>query len=47
MIAALRSFLLGAVMATSASAEATRSILSFDDLDGWAADDHGAALSVF
>ena len=34
-------------MATSASAEATRSILSFDDLDGWAADDHGAALSVF
>ncbi len=47
MIAALRSLLLGAVMATSASAEATRSILSFDDLDGWAADDHGAALSVF
>ncbi|MBO9412225.1 MULTISPECIES: MltA domain-containing protein [unclassified Ruegeria] len=47
MIAALRSFLLGAVMATSASAEATRSILSFDDLDGWTADDHGAALSVF
>lgn len=47
MIAALRSLLLGAVMATSASAEATRSILSFDDLDGWADDDHGAALSVF
>ncbi len=47
MIAALRSLLLGAVMATSASAEATRSILTFDDLDGWAEDDHGAALSVF
>ncbi|WP_209015809.1 murein transglycosylase A [Roseibium sp. RKSG952] len=33
--------------ASAAGAEATRAILSFDDLDGWAADDHGAALSVF
>lgn len=27
--------------------EVTHSLLSFDDLDGWAADDHDAALSVF
>ncbi|KIC40934.1 murein transglycosylase [Ruegeria sp. ANG-S4] len=49
MIAALRSlFLVGAMTtASAAGADATRSILSFDDLDGWAADDHGAALSVF
>ncbi|CUH49940.1 murein transglycosylase A [Ruegeria atlantica] len=47
MIGALRSLFLVAVMTTAASAEPTRSILSFDDLDGWAADDHGAALSVF
>ncbi|MEM1005353.1 MAG: murein transglycosylase A [Pseudomonadota bacterium] len=49
MIAALRSlFLVGAMTAASAAgAEATRSILSFDDLQGWAEDDHGAALSVF
>jgi len=49
MIATLRSlFLVGAMTAASAAgAEATRSILTFDDLDGWAADDHGAALSVF
>lgn len=49
MIATLRSlFLVGAMTSASAAgAEATRSILSFDDLEGWAADDHGAALSVF
>ena len=49
MIAALRSLLLVGVMTTAsaAGAEATRSILSFDDLEGWASDDHGAALSVF
>ena len=49
MIAALRSLFLVGVMTTAsaAGAEATRAILSFDDLDGWAADDHGAALSVF
>ncbi|WP_281995816.1 murein transglycosylase A [Ruegeria faecimaris] len=47
MIAAFRSLFLVAVMTTSASAEVTRSILSYDDLNGWAADDHGAALSVF
>ncbi|MDA7963778.1 murein transglycosylase A [Ruegeria sp.] len=49
MIAALRSlFLVGAMTAASAAgAEATRSILSFEDLDGWAEDDHGAALRVF
>ncbi|MCG7520401.1 murein transglycosylase A [Ruegeria sp. Ofav3-42] len=47
MIGALRSLFLVAAMTTAASAEPTRSILSFVDLDGWAADDHGAALSVF
>ncbi len=49
MIATLRSLLLVGVMTTAsaAGAEATRSILSFDDLQGWAEDDHGAALSVF
>ncbi|WP_377191860.1 murein transglycosylase A [Ruegeria meonggei] len=47
MIAALRSLFLLAVMTSAAGAEATRSILSFDELEGWAADDHGAALSVF
>ncbi|WP_271950628.1 murein transglycosylase A [Ruegeria faecimaris] len=47
MIEAFRSLFLVAVMTTSASAEVTRSILSYDDLNGWAADDHGAALSVF
>ena len=50
MIATLRSlFLVGAVTAASAAgAEATRSILSFDELDGWAADDHSAArLEVY
>ncbi|SLN42911.1 murein transglycosylase A [Ruegeria meonggei] len=49
MIAALRSLFLVAAMTTAsaAGAEATRSILSFDELEGWAADDHGAALSVF
>jgi membrane-bound lytic murein transglycosylase A len=49
MIATLRSlFLVGAMTAASAAgAEATRTILSFEDLEGWADDDHGAALSVF
>ncbi|WP_170582213.1 murein transglycosylase A [Ruegeria arenilitoris] len=49
MIGTLRSLMLVAVLtaANAAVAEATRSILSFADLDGWAEDDHGAALSVF
>ncbi|MEX0348319.1 MAG: murein transglycosylase A [Paracoccaceae bacterium] len=49
MIAALRSvFLAGVVMAAgSTSAETTHTVLDFDSLDGWAADDHSAALSVF
>lgn len=38
----------GLVMANSAaSSETTYTILDFKDLDGWAADDHSAALSVF
>ena len=36
------------IMTTAgASAEPTFEILSFDDLDGWAEDDHDAALSTF
>jgi hypothetical protein len=34
-------------MTTPAQGELAYSILDFDDLDGWADDDHGAALSVF
>ncbi len=30
-----------------AETETSYSILGFEDLDGWAADDHGAALEVF
>lgn len=49
MIETFRSLLLVSVLtaANVAGAEVTRSILSFGDLDGWAEDDHGAALSVF
>ncbi|WP_050928808.1 murein transglycosylase A [Aestuariivita boseongensis] len=48
MIRTLWAILCVVCMATSdARAETTYSILSFDDLDGWAADDHSAALSVF
>ena len=49
MIAALRAALLaGAVMvAGHANAETTFDILKFQDLDGWADDDHAASLSVF
>ena len=48
MIRTLWAILCVVGMATSdAQAETTYSILSFDDLDGWAADDHSAALSVF
>ncbi|WP_170481056.1 murein transglycosylase A [Ruegeria arenilitoris] len=49
MIGKLRSlFLVAAMTAASApSAEVKRTILAFEDLDGWAADDHWAALSVF
>ncbi|NRA98272.1 MAG: murein transglycosylase A [Rhodobacteraceae bacterium] len=34
-------------MATGAQAETTSTVLDFKDLDGWADDDHSAALSVF
>ena len=49
MIATLRSLILVGAMTTAsaAGAEATRSVLSFDDLQGWAEDDHDAALAVF
>lgn len=41
-------FALGLVMASAAgSGETSRSLLDFDDLDGWPADDHGAALEAF
>ena len=49
MIGALRSVLLaGALMAANPSgAETIHEIIPFSDLDGWQADDHSAALSVF
>lgn len=53
MIAALRSvFLACAVMTAAGSAsgngsEVTYSVASFDDLEGWAADDHAAAFTTF
>ncbi len=34
-------------MTKPANAEVTYKVLSFDELDGWAEDDHSAALSVF
>lgn len=34
-------------MTQPASAEVTYKVLSYDDLDGWAEDDHSAALTVF
>lgn len=37
----------GVLLAGTAMAEPTYTFLDFDDLDGWAADDHQAALSVF
>lgn len=36
-----------AVFATAATADEPVQLLTFDDLDGWAEDDHAAALSVF
>lgn len=49
MISALKAAAFaGLVMAGSAAAEdASYSILEFQDLHGWAQDDHGAALAVF
>ncbi len=51
MIAALRSVILAGAMMTASGAasdpELSHKILSFDQLDGWSKDDHGAALSVF
>lgn len=38
---------LGLTIMGAAVAEPTYSLLSFDQLDGWAEDDHAAALSVF
>ncbi len=49
MIRALRALLLagGVAMTAPAQAETVYSILDFKDLDGWAEDDHQAALDVF
>lgn len=49
MIGTLRSLILvaGLTAANSAGAEPARSILSFDGLEGWAEEDHAAALTVF
>mmetsp|Transcript_3539 Transcript_3539/g.6381 ORF Transcript_3539/g.6381 Transcript_3539/m.6381 type:complete len:95 (+) Transcript_3539:737-1021(+) len=35
------------MLASVAAADEPVQLLDFDDLDGWAADDHAAALSVF
>jgi membrane-bound lytic murein transglycosylase A len=49
MIRALRALLFagGVLMSAPAQAETVYSILDFDDLEGWAEDDHQAALDVF
>lgn len=52
MIAAVRSILVAGVVMTAAAGpsgavEPTREILRFDQLDGWAEDDHAAALATF
>lgn len=49
MIAALRAALLAGLLMSAAGArgEATYQILRFEDLDGWAEDDHAEALGVF
>lgn len=49
MIAALRVVILACVVMTSggANAETSHQVLNFSDLDGWADDDHDAALAVF
>lgn len=50
MIGTLRAVCLAVALmpsADAAKAETTYSILSFEELDGWADDDHSSALSVF
>jgi membrane-bound lytic murein transglycosylase A len=49
MIRALKALLFagGVLMSAPAQAETVYSILDFDDLEGWAEDDHQAALDVF
>ena len=49
MIVAFRSLFLAGFVTTAsvAGAEATRSISSFDDVNGWEVDEYGAALSDF
>ena len=45
--AVLTSSLIPAFLAGAAAAEPRHRILAFDDLEGWAEDDHAAALSAF
>jgi membrane-bound lytic murein transglycosylase A len=45
--AACVAFLLAAVMGGQASGDVSYRVLDFDQLDGWADDDHAAALAVF
>ena len=49
MIGAVRAVAVAGwiVAAGEAAAEPTYEILDFDDLDGWAQDDHSAALATF
>ncbi|MCF7698645.1 murein transglycosylase [Loktanella sp. M215] len=44
---AVRTSLVALAMTGTAVAEPTYTFLTYDDLDGWAADDHAAALDVF
>lgn len=44
----LAAVFIGAILvAPAAPADVSRTILSFDDLDGWAEDDHASALATF
>lgn len=44
----LAAVFLGAILSASAVlADVSHRVLSFDDLDAWAGDDHGAALATF
>lgn len=45
--AVLAAAFVGLMMSGPAAAETHYTILDFDDLDGWAEDDHNAALTVF
>lgn len=43
----ISAFTLASLLAGPLASEVTYNVLSFDDLDGWAADDHAAAFTTF